>query len=91
MNGTTTQSSLSPGYLDLRALAVYSSCSVRWLRDRLNDSAAPLPHHRVGGKILIRKEDFDVWMDGFRTVHESTGVETIVDDVLADLFSKNVS
>ncbi len=91
MNPTTSQSVLSPGYLDLRALAIYSSCSVRWLRDRLNDSTAPLPYHRVGGKILIRKEDFDVWMDGFRTVHESTGVGTIVDDVMVDLFSKNVS
>lgn len=91
MGQTVSQSTLSPGYLDLRALAVYSSCSVRWLRNRLNDSTAPLPHHRVGGKILIRKEDFDVWIDGFRTVHESTRVETIVDDILAGLFSQNAS
>jgi hypothetical protein len=54
-----------PGYLDLKALAGYSSCSVRWLRDRLTDPLAPLPCHRIGGKILIRREDFDVWINQF--------------------------
>lgn len=91
MNRPNSHSPVSPGYLDLRALAAYSSCSVRWLRDRLNDSTAPLPYHRVGGKILIRREDFDSWLSAFRVVHESAAVETIVDDVLADLFLKKVS
>ncbi len=78
-------------YLDLRALAVYSSCSVRWLRDRLNDRVAPLPYHRVGGKILIRREDFDVWIGQFRTVRPSTELGALVDDALAGLFSKQPS
>lgn len=77
-----------PGYLDLKDLAVYSSCSVRWLRDRLTDPLAPLPHHRIGGKILIRREDFDVWINQFRIVRPSTELGTLVDDVLDDLFSK---
>ncbi|MBA5861621.1 MAG: hypothetical protein GDA65_02760 [Nitrospira sp. CR1.1] len=80
-----------PGYLDLKALAVYSSCSVRWLRDRLADPLAPLPHHRIGGKILIRREDFDVWINQFRTVRPSTELGTLVDDVLDGLFSKQPS
>ncbi len=77
-----------PGYLDLKALAAYSSCSVRWLRDRLADPLAPLPHHRIGGKILIRREDFDVWINQFRTIRPSTQLGTLVDDVLDGLFSK---
>lgn len=91
MSRSALQRVLSPGYLDLRALAAYSSCSVRWLRDRLNDSTAPLPYHRVGGKILIRKDDFDTWLDGFRTVHASTGIGAIVDEVMCELFPKKSS
>ncbi|WHZ16879.1 MAG: hypothetical protein OJF52_003729 [Nitrospira sp.] len=88
---TTSPALPSPGYLDLKALAAYSSCSVRWLRDRLNDSTAPLPYHRVGGKILIRREDFDDWITRFRTVQAATELETLVDDVMADLFNKKAS
>jgi hypothetical protein len=49
-------------YLDLKRLAIYSSCSVRWLRDRLLDPALPLPHYRVGGKLLVKRDEFDQWM-----------------------------
>lgn len=28
----------------------------------MNDTADPLPSYRVGGKILIRKSEFDRWM-----------------------------
>ena len=30
--------SVHPGYLDLKTLAAYSCCSVRWLRDRFSVS-----------------------------------------------------
>lgn len=80
-----------PGYLDLKALSGYSSCSVRWLRDRLTDPLAPLPYHRIGGKILIRREDFDVWINQFRTVRPSIELGTLVDDVLDGLFGKQLS
>lgn len=84
----TSVYTLAPGYLDLKTLAVYSSCSVRWLRDRLVDRICPLPHHRVGGKILVRKDDFDAWMQHFRTAETSSALGTLVDDVLSSLYSK---
>jgi hypothetical protein len=84
-------SQLSPGYLDLRALALYSSCSVRWLRDRLVDPAAPLPHHRVEGKILVKKDDFDHWIASFRMVQSATEVDGMVTEVLSGLFGKKGS
>jgi hypothetical protein len=87
MNGLLPHEIVAPGYFDLKALASYSSCSVRWLRDRLYDPVAPLPFHRVGGKILVRKEDFDAWMQRFRTTQTATEVSTIVDDVLSGLLS----
>lgn len=54
------------GYFDLQALAAFSCCSVRWLRDRLADRTHPLPYHRVEGKLLVKKEDFDQWITQYR-------------------------
>jgi hypothetical protein len=76
-----------PGYFTLRTLGTYSNCSVRWLRDRLVDQTHPLPHHRVGGKLLVKKDDFDRWMDAHRVVHPSDQLTLIVDSVVAQLHS----
>jgi hypothetical protein len=75
----------TPGYMDLRTLAAYSCCSVRWLRDRLADRAKPLPYHRIEGKILIRKEDFDEWIGQYRTVQPPDELAVLVDGVLEDV------
>jgi hypothetical protein len=60
------------GYFDLQALAAFSCCSVRWLRDRLADGTHPLPYHRVEGKLLVKREDFDRWIDHYR---DANGLE----------------
>jgi excisionase family DNA binding protein len=60
-------SALDP-FLSLRALAAYSGLSVRKLRDYLElppDQA--LPCYRVGGKILVRRSEFDAWMERYRS------------------------
>ena len=88
MTAHELDSSITPEYLDLQALAVYSSCSVRWLRARLTDRRSPLPHHRVEGKILVSRTDFDRWISQFRTAQTPTEIETIVDGVMADLFKQ---
>ncbi len=49
-------------FLPVRALASYSGLSVRKLRECLGDPLHPLPHYRVGGKILVRRSEFDAWM-----------------------------
>ena len=53
-------------FLSLKALAGYSALSVRKLREYLDDPANPLPCYRVGGKILVRRSDFDAWMQQYR-------------------------
>jgi len=58
----STPDSSDPRYVDLRALAGYSSCSVRWLRARLVDRVHPLPCYRVEGKLLGKIEGFDAWI-----------------------------
>src|SRR2546430_2394501 len=59
-------SSAMDPFLSLRALASYSCLSVRKLRELLEDSAHPLPHYRLGGKILVRRSEFDAWMADYR-------------------------
>jgi hypothetical protein len=73
------------GYFDLKSLARYSSCSVRWLRDRLVDPAHPLPHHRVEGKILIKREDFDEWMAGHRIIGPVDNLSDLVDSIVTQV------
>jgi len=55
-------------FLPLRALAVYAGLSVRTLRQYLDfppDQA--LPCYRVGGKILVRRSQFDAWIAQYQT------------------------
>ena len=76
-------STLDP-FLSLRALANYSCVSVRKLREYLGDPAHPLPHYRLGGKILVRRSEFDAWMAAYRKVGQAD-VGRIVDTVMRDL------
>ena len=68
-------------FFSLRALATYSGLSVRKLRDYLDAAMHPLPHYRVGGKILVRQSEFDGWMSRYRQVG-GVDVDQIVEDVL---------
>lgn len=71
-------------YLSLRALSAYAGLSVRRLRDYLVDPASPLPHYRIGGKILVKRSEFDTWISAFRAAQRSR-VEEIVAGVLRSL------
>ena len=55
-------------FLSLKALAVYSGLGVRTLRSYLSDLTHPLPCYRVGGKILVRRSEFDTWIARHRQV-----------------------
>jgi len=55
-------------FLSLRALADYGGLSVRTLRAYLDlppDQA--LPCYRVNGKILVRRSEFDAWMEQYHS------------------------
>jgi hypothetical protein len=56
-------------FLSLRALADYSGLSVRTLRTFLerNPPAQALPCYRLAGKVLVRRSDFDRYMEQYRT------------------------
>ncbi len=69
-------------YLPLKALTTYSGMSVRLLRDCLTDPAHPLPHYRHGGKILVRRSEFDRWMAAYRQVG-APDVDRVVNEVVS--------
>jgi len=71
-------------FLSLRTLASYSCVSVRKLREYLHDPVHPLPHYRVGSKIVVRRSEFDRWMQQFRRRGEAD-VERVVSEVLRDI------
>ena len=68
-------------YLPLKQLAVYAGLSVRTLRDYLSNPIDPLPHYRIGGKILVRRSEYDVWVQRFRRTSVGT-LDSIVDDLV---------
>jgi excisionase family DNA binding protein len=68
----------------LRSLAAYSGLSVRTLRAYLDAPMHPLPHYRVGGKILVRRSEFDAWISTYCRV-ASVDVDGIVAEFLAEL------
>lgn len=71
-------------FLSVRALAGYCGLSVRKLREHLADPSHPLPCYRVGGKIVVRRSEFDTWMAAYRTTGR-VDVDAIVADVMRGL------
>jgi predicted DNA-binding transcriptional regulator AlpA len=69
-------------FLSLKALAAYSGLSVRTLRGRLVDSIAPLPYYKIGGKIVVRRSDYDQWVARYRHVGLPE-VNRLVDEVFS--------
>ncbi len=71
-------------WLDLRRLQGYAAVSGRTVRSWIHLPNDPLPAVQVGGKILVRKSDFDRWLESHRIVPlESVDVDGIVREVLA--------
>lgn len=66
-------------YLDLKKLSVYASVAVPTLRERLREGK--LPFYKLGGKILVRKTDFDEYMQSYR-VDNREDLDELVDDVI---------
>jgi hypothetical protein len=71
-------------FLALTALATYSGFSRRKLSDYLDDPTHPLPCYRVGGKIVVRRSEFDTWIARYRQIGRAD-VDQIVADVLRTL------
>jgi hypothetical protein len=71
-------------YLPLKALARYSGLSVRTLRTYLAAPSHPLPCFRIGGKIVVKRSEYDVWVGRFRATATDC-VDAIVAETLRGL------
>ncbi len=57
----------APGYLTVKEAAAYARLSVRTIRGMLvRDSVNALPCRRVGRRIIIRKSEFDSYLDAYK-------------------------
>ena len=74
---------MTPEWLGLRHLAEYSDTSERTLRGWINSPVDPLPAVRIGGKILVRRADFDTWLQRHKIEPLATDdVDAIVREVV---------
>ena len=64
--------------LGLRELSVLSGLSVKTLRAALTDPERPLPHHRIGARVLVNKATYRTWRAQFQ-VDESSEVTALVE------------
>lgn len=72
-------------YLPIKALSRYAGLCPRTLRGYLASRTRPLPYYRVGGKILVRRSEFDAWASQFHVTAPALLVDTIVEDLCRDL------
>jgi excisionase family DNA binding protein len=69
-------------FMPLRRLAKYAGLSVRTLRGHLSRPVNSLPHYKVGGKILVRRSEFDQWLGQFKIDHDNADIDALFNDVL---------
>ncbi len=60
-------------YFDKRSLEEYSNMSIRTIDRHI--SAGDFPVYRAGGKILIKKTEFDAFIESRRQIHEPRPVD----------------
>ncbi len=66
-------------YLDLPRLSEYSSLGVGTLREHCKNNG--LPHYRVRGKILVKRSEFDGWMEK-KWRSEAVNLDVIADETV---------
>jgi len=74
--------SLRDQFFDLRGLSVYSALAVGTLRDHIKSEN--LPAFKIKGKLLIKKSEFDLWIENFR-LNKTQDLDNIVNDILSGM------
>jgi excisionase family DNA binding protein len=70
-------------WLGLRQVTQYADVSERTVRAWIHAPVDPLPAVRVGGKILVRRSELDLWLGRHRvTALETIDVDGIVREAL---------
>lgn len=70
-------------WLGLRELSVYADVSERTLRSWIRSPRDPLPATRIGGKVLVRRSEFDRFLERHQVQPlAAIDVGRIVDEVV---------
>jgi hypothetical protein len=72
------------GYDDIRGCSERTSLGVGTIRDYLK-GPNPIPHFKLKGKILIRRSEFDDWLEQYRVAGDD--LDALVDDVVKSMKS----
>ena len=73
-------------WLDLRELTAYAAVSERTIRAWIHSPVDPLPAAQVRGKILVRRSDFDRWLEHHRVkLLGGLDLDGIVKELLEDV------
>ena len=73
-------------WLDLQELTRYAAVSERTLRGWIHLPVDPLPAVQVGKKLLVRRREFDEWLERHRFRPPSVlDVSAMVDEIVADV------
>jgi excisionase family DNA binding protein len=79
-----------PEWLDLRALVGYACVSERTIREWIHRHHDPLPAVQVEKKLLVRRTQFDRWLEAHRyRAADQVEISQVVDQVLLGLKGKN--
>jgi excisionase family DNA binding protein len=54
--------SVEDRYLTIDELVDYSRLSRRTIMRHIRSETSPLPHYRVGGRVLVKRGEFDTWL-----------------------------
>lgn len=73
---------LKDQYFDLRGLAAYSSLAVGTLRSYI--TTGQLSCFKLKGKILVKRSEFDTWLEGYR-LNKKQDLNNIVNEVVESL------
>ena len=73
-------------YFDLRGLSVYSALAVGTLRDHIK--SGDLPCFKVKGKILVKRSEFDTWIEGYR-LNMKQDLKNLVNDVIGQVVRRS--
>jgi excisionase family DNA binding protein len=82
---TDTLDTTKREWLGLRELSVYANLCERTLRSWIHSPRDPLPAVKVRGKVLVRKADFDRYLERHRVQPLAALNE---DRILEDIFGK---
>ncbi len=72
-------------FTDLRRLSKLLSISPRTLRGWARNPVRPIPHYRVGGKLLFRWSEVERWLEQFRV--KPLSVDKLLDGMEAETTS----